>query len=99
MGIRDRKQSVYAQAITNRRLLAIKGNSSLEFSIRWQDVAGMNKVTRNNMPSAFGVRDRAGRQCLFRGDLFMVEKVITQCCDSPRFKEEAPEVAFDPMPL
>ncbi len=99
MAITDRSQAVYAQAVTNRRLIAIDGHGKVKFSIRWNEVAGLNKVTRNGSPSAFGVRNRGGVKFMFTDDLVNVERVIQQCVDMPRERENAMEARFEPNVL
>jgi hypothetical protein len=91
----DRKGTVYAQAMTNRRMVALDGRGTLLWSIRWAEVAGLNKETVNRGISAFGVRDGAQRKFLLTDDLRTVERLLTRAMDQPRMREEAPEVAFD----
>jgi hypothetical protein len=95
LGATDRKRSVYAQVITNRRVLGINGRGELKFSVRWTEVTGMNKVTRNGAAASFGVRNRAGAKFMFVDNLYMVERVIQHCLDAPRERETAAEVPFE----
>ncbi|MFO0756646.1 MAG: hypothetical protein U0359_09155 [Byssovorax sp.] len=95
MAITDRKQSVYAQVITNKRLMGIDGHGTIKFSIRWNEVAGLNKVTRNGVPASFGVRNRNGVKFMFTDDLYAVENAIQRFVDTPRLREEGPEVPYD----
>jgi|GEM_PF-4878060 len=90
--ITDRKSSIYAQALTNRRLLAINGRGAVRFSVRWDEVAGMNKVTGKS--NEFGVRNAAGARFMYEQDLVNVERLITQFVQSAQLREQAPEVPF-----
>jgi hypothetical protein len=92
MSITDRKQSHYAQAITNKRLLAIDGHGKPHFAVRWDEVAGLNKVSGRH--DAFGVRNRSGEKFLFHKDLHVVERAITYLAENPRARDESPEVPF-----
>lgn len=91
LAIFDRSQAVYAQAITNRRILAIDGHGKVKLSIRWNEVAGLNKVTRNGSPASFGVRNRGGVRLMLTDDLYTVERVLQQRVDMPGQRENAPE--------
>jgi hypothetical protein len=95
LGATDRKRSVYAQVATNRRLMGINGRGELKFSIRWPDVTGLNRVTRNGSIASFGVRNRAGAKFMFIDNLDMVERVIQRCVDVPHERETAAEVPFE----
>jgi hypothetical protein len=99
LAITDRKQAVYAQAITNRRLLAMDGHGKIMFSIRWPEVAGLNKVSRNGVPTSFGVRNRAGVKFMFTDDLNTVERIIQRCVDVPSERETSREAPFEPAVL
>lgn len=96
VGITHKTQATYAQAITNKRLLAMYGNGTLEWSIRWEQVRGLNKVT--GKVYKFGVRDANGTKFLYNEDVATVERVITQLADTPKNLESWPEVRFDPQP-
>jgi hypothetical protein len=95
LSITDRKRSVYAQVITNRRLMGINGRGEPKFSVRWQEVAGLNKVTRNGAAVSFGVRNRAGVTFMYTDNVYMIERVIQRCADMPRERENAAEVPFE----
>ena len=95
LAITDRKQSTYAQVITNRRLVALDGHGAVRFSIKWSEIAGLNKVTRNGVPSAFGVRNRNGEKFMYTDDLYKVEAAIQRFVDTPRSREDDPEVPYD----
>ena len=88
----DRKTSHYAQAITSRRLLAINGHGQPLFAIRWEEVAGLNRVTGRER--LFGVRNHAGKKFLFSSDIDTLDVVITQCVQHPQSRETATEVPF-----
>ncbi len=75
--------------------MGINGRGELKFSIRWPDVAGLNKVKRNGSAMSFGVRNRAGQKFMFSDNLQMVERVIQHCVDVPSDRETAPEVPFE----
>lgn len=97
LAITDRKQSHYAQAITNRRLLAIDGHGHPKFQIRWEQIAGMNKVAHSTgLVKKFGVRNAAGEEFLFLEDCPTIERVISQLLQNPSNREMWPEVPFQP---
>jgi len=95
LAIADRKNATYAQVITNKRLMAYNGAGKVEFSIRWEEIAGMNKVLRNGATTAFGVRNRNGQKFMYTSDLMFVERVIEQGLDNPKSRDQSGEVYFD----
>lgn len=90
--ITDRKKSIYAQAFTNRRVLAISGRGQVLFSLRWDQIAGLNKVSGKY--TEFGVRNAAGTQFMYEQDLGNVERLLTQLAPSAQLREQSPEVPF-----
>lgn len=96
MGITHRKQFAYAQVITNRRLFLLDGRGMEMKGIRWESVAGINKVvTSVGGTKRFGVRNAAGAEVLFDEDLANVERMISELLQNPSRREMLPEVAFD----
>jgi hypothetical protein len=93
----DRKREAWAQAMTNRRLITWNGKGAVRWSIRWEEIFGTNKVTQNGYMTGMGVRNRAQQQFLFNDDCPTVERVLMQALETPRLRETAPEMAFDPQ--
>jgi hypothetical protein len=95
--VHHRERTVYAQAVTTRRLVTLNGKGAALWSIRWEEVAGLNKNTTNGHPTAFGVRNRTGAQFMFTEDLSYVERAIQRFLETPpAARAQIPEVHFDP---
>ena len=93
MAITDRSHAAYAQAITNKRILTINGYGKPLWSIRWEEVAGLNKVTGKRYE--FGVRNAQGTKFMFTENVEWVENTLTKYAGQPMLREQAPEVQFD----
>lgn len=96
LAITHRKQFTYAQVLTNRRMFLLDGRGQERQGIRWENVAGLNKVTTSvGGAKEFGVRNGAGAQVMFTEDLEVAERMITQLVQNPAAREAMPEVPFD----
>jgi hypothetical protein len=92
--IRHRPSGTYAHAITTNRLLSINGLGTPLFSVRWDDVAGLNEVRKGGGLAQFGVRDRSGKKFLFNEDLGNLRAFLTRA-SSPGARAQLSAVPFD----
>ncbi|MDB4940984.1 MAG: hypothetical protein JWP97_518 [Labilithrix sp.] len=91
---KDMTKEPDAQAITNRRLLAIKNGGVLVGALRWEEVTGFTKVLRRTAEPTMMVRNAAGPQLHFASDGPWLERTLPMWRETPMYREQAPEVPF-----
>jgi hypothetical protein len=77
-------------------MFGLDGYGREERGMRWESVAGMNKVsTSTGLVRKIGVRNAAGATCLFDDDVTTLERIISELLQNPGQREMWPEVSFD----
>ena len=82
-----------AQAITTRRLLAMKSGGKIIAQVRWEEVAGFTKMLRSRAAMTMAVRNAQGPPIEFAEDGRWLEQALP-AWQRPENREASPEVPF-----
>ncbi len=82
-----------AQAITTKRLLAMKSGGKIIAQVRWEEVAGFTKMLRSRADMTMAVRNAQGPQIEFAEDGRWLEQALP-AWQRPENREASPEVPF-----